>query len=154
MPSRATKKLVKGATENQVTQQVHDAAKLFGVHLERRNVMVATNSKGRHVACGEKGEADWTATLPEGFHRGRRLSLEVKHQGFDPRKLTGKKAEHFARQLAHLKRINAEGGLAFWLDSGDALVGFMRRVLEWPTIRVEFDEHGFPWMTDEPEDVK
>lgn len=139
-----------GHTENQTVQQVHDAAALFGLRLERRNVMVARNPSGRPVACGEPGECDFTATIPGGPNKGRRLSLELKHKGFDPRKLSGSKADHFARQLAHMERVNREGGLALWIDSGEAFVRFMRRVMEWPTIRVEFED-GFPIMTDDKE---
>lgn len=149
------KRLKPGTTEKQVAQQVVEAAAMFGVKLERRNTGAGVNPSGKLIRFGTPGDSDYYGILPidrfKGKGGGRAIAIEVKHQNFDPRKLRGKARAHFARQLAHMERVNREGGLATWLDSGEQFIHFMRRVMEWKTIRVEFDCHGFPWITDEPE---
>lgn len=146
-----TKTPAPGHTENQTTQQVTDAARIFGVTIERRNVMAAENPRGRMVRCGTPGESDYTFTVPAGPNRGRHVYLELKRGGFDPRKLRGPKREHWQRQLDYMTRRNADGDLALWVDSGEAFTTFYQRVLDWPGLRVAFDADGFPWMLTEDE---
>jgi hypothetical protein len=127
-------------TEKQVTAQVIEAATMLGIELKRRNVGGMTNATGRYVRFGEAGDADHYAVISDGRH----LDLEIKHEGFDPRKLRGDKKAHFARQLSRLRKTNALGGVGLWVrDAGD-FIDAMRKVLDgW---RVEIDESGFCWL--------
>ena len=138
-----TKPLRPGLTEKQVTAAVLDAAKLFGLPLERRNVMTAMNPRGQRVQCGTPGDPDWGCTIPVGPNRGRTLAVELKHSLFDPTRLRGEKAEHFGRQLARMRSLNEAGALAFWVRDGADATRAFRRVTTMPELRVEIDEVGF-----------
>jgi hypothetical protein len=136
------KPLRPGQTEAQVTEQVLDAARLFGLPLERRNVMVATNPRGQAVRCGTPGEPDYTCTVPVGPNRGRTLGVEIKHSEFNPARLRGSKREHFDRQLGRMRTSNEAGGLAFWVRDGADATRAFRRVVSTPGLRVEIDATG------------
>jgi hypothetical protein len=138
-----TKPRKPGRTEKEVTQQVLDAATLLGIELKRRNVGAAVNPHGRTVRFGEPGDADWYAVLPDGRH----LDVEIKRKGFDPTKLKGEKKAHFERQLARLRRTNELGGVGFWASDAVNFYFAMQKILD--GCRVEIDERGFPWVTDE-----
>lgn len=114
-----------GRTEKQVAVQIVQAAAMLGIELKRRNVGMAYNPNGQPVWYGEKGDADWYATLPDGRH----LDLEIKHEHFNPSKLTGSKREHFERQLAKLRRTNEQNGVGFWVDDAEEFILIMREVL-------------------------
>ena len=114
-----------------------EACQALGIPIERRSVGLA-DYDGRKVRHGRKGEADLTGTIPSGPHRGARLEVEIKRPGERPR----------PEQLDHLRRVNADGGIAFWTDDVVLCLRALRRVLEgW---RIELDEDGTPWVTDEP----
>lgn len=137
------------ATEKQVTAAVLDAARIFGLALERQNVGMSFNASGSAVRFGEPGDPDYRTTIPSGPSRGRGLYVEMKREGFDPRKLRGEKAKHFARQLARMKQLNEDGAMAFWVDNGpDASRVFQRLMLDSP-LWVEFDANGFPYLCDD-----
>jgi len=108
-----TKPLRPGRTEKQVTQEVLEALRMFGLEPVRQNVGGGVNPSGRYVAFGEPGQADWKAELPD----GRTLFIELKREGFDPAKLRGEKQAHFARQLEKLRHENERGNVAFWTDN-------------------------------------
>jgi hypothetical protein len=138
-----TKPRKPGRTEKEVTLQVLDAAALLGIELKRRNVGAMVNPHGRTVRFGEPGDADWYAVLPDGRH----LDVEIKRKGFDPTKLKGEKKAHFERQLARLRRTNELGGVGFWASDAVNFYFAMQKILD--GCRVEIDERGFPWVTDE-----
>lgn len=85
---------------------------LIGVKADRHNVGCATNPNGQRIRFGKKGDPDIMGRLPG----GRVLGIECKREGFDPSKLRGDKLAHFERQLAAMKAINDDGGVAFWID--------------------------------------
>lgn len=153
MPRQTRPKPRKAApTEKQVTAQVLDAARLYGLVLERRNVGLALGASGRPVAFGKPGDPDWEGTVPAGPSRGRRLAVEIKAGDFDPRKLRGEKAEHFARQLAAMTAINEAGGFAFWTRDGKDAARVFERLMSDDGLRIEFTPDGFGVMVDdEPE---
>ncbi len=140
------KAAVPGRTEAEVTAAVLDAAKMFGLELERRNVGLAMNPAGKAVRFGKPGEADWQCTVSHGPNRGRDLRCEIKHELFDPRKLRGEKAAHFARQLDELRRVNGAGGIAVWVRDGADAARVFARVVTATGLRVEIDPDGFCWM--------
>lgn len=128
--------------ERDVLRACLDALRAFGFEPQRRNVVAVEvegrNGKRRLVRAGEPGEADITATVPTGPNRGKRVEVEVKRPGERPR----------PEQLAFLRRVNASGGLAFWVDDAAVLARVLRRLLDgW---RVEIDDGGTPWLTDDP----
>lgn len=141
-----------GATEEQVTAQVLDAARMFGVELRRQDCALGSNASGKRRVFGNPSDPDWTATVPTGPNRGRRLDLELKREGFRPEKARGKERDRFHRQLARMKELNAAGGLALWVDSGPAFVRFARQLYT-PDLRIEFDAQGYPVVTDEQEET-
>ena len=134
--------LSKGRSEKEVTVAVLDAARLYGIVLERRNVGLAFNAKGRPVPFGKPGEPDYRATLPG----GRVLAVEMKRSTFDPRKLRGKDRDHFDRQIAEMRRINAAGGLAFWVRDGVDAARAFARIMSTPGLRVDVDDDGFCFL--------
>lgn len=130
-------------TEAEVLAQTFEACALFGLDVKRQNVGAAANPGGQMVRFNERGDADISGMLPD----GRRIDIECKAEGFDPRRLRGAKRAHWDRQFARLKRTNDQGGVGLWTDSPEQLPRVFARLLEgW---RVEFDGDGIPWLTDE-----
>jgi hypothetical protein len=142
---RKVKPLIPGRTEKQVTAAVLDAAACLGIKLERRNVGGMTGASGKYVAFGSSGDSDYYAIMPDGS--GRMLAVEIKREGFDPRKARGKELARFRNQADKLRAVNAAGGVGLWTrDAGDFLHA-MRAVLS--GCRIEIDDDGFCWVTDE-----
>lgn len=139
-------------TETQVLQQVLDALLAFGVDIDRQNTAGFYNPAGQFVRCGKPGNADLTGMLVSGPGRGRKVDCEVKRPGFNPMKLRGKAREHFDRQLERLRRTNANGGYGFWVTDAEQALRTLERINQgW---RVEIDDDGWPFVTDEPtEDI-
>lgn len=134
--ARRPKPLKAGLTERQVVAQLYDAARAFGVVLDRQNTGAAVNPKGRLVTFGVPGTPDLTGTLPG----GRRLDVEAKRSDFDPAKLRGEKRDHFLNQIARMRTLNDRGGLAFWVNDVGDFVHVMKRAAEHPGLAVTFDE--------------
>ena len=112
-------------TEAQVLSQVLEAALCLGVDLDRQNTGAGVNPSGKLVRFGTPGNTDLSGMLPD----GRKLDVEVKHEGFNPSKLRGRKREHFERQLERLKKTNAQGGVGFYTDDSEQFLTVMRHVL-------------------------
>jgi hypothetical protein len=97
--------------ERDVAAQVVEAFAMAGIVLERQNTGVGTykNADGteRRVRFGRVGNLDWRAIVG-----GRALELEIKRPGQRPTK----------EQLARMRRVNAEGGIAFWCDSAEVAI--------------------------------
>jgi hypothetical protein len=148
-PSRAA-----ALTESQVAAQVVAAAAAWGLRLERRNVGGVTDARGRYVAFGTPGDADWTGTVPVGPNRGRRIEVEVKRGDFDPGRLRGGRAarEHFDRQLARHRLVNADGGLALWVRDLDGWLRALARIMTQPGLEIiyEGDYPVMEWDRDPP----
>jgi hypothetical protein len=142
-----TKPRKPGRTEKEVTQQVLDAATLLGIELKRRNVGAAVNSHGQMVRFGETGDSDWYAQIESGPLRGRLHEVEIKREGFDPRKARGEERERFLMQLAKLRRTNEGGGVGLWVSDAVVYLAAMQKILA-GGVRVVFDADGFPWLTD------
>jgi hypothetical protein len=144
---RRLKPLKPGRTEAQVLSAVYDALRIHGVEPIRHNVGKAVNPSGRLVMFVRPGEADIVTMLPAGWGdaSGKALHIEVKREGFNPRRLgRGAAREHFEQQLQRLNEINRNGGYAAWVTSADQVVHILRRVREgW---RIELDEQGYPFL--------
>jgi hypothetical protein len=125
MPSAKRKPLKTTRTEAEVSHQIVEAAQMLGIELKRRNVGAFANPKGQMVRCGQPGDADYEAVLPD----GRVLRCEIKREDFDPLKLKGEKKSHFDRQLAELQRVNDSNGVAFWVADSVEFLTIMRHVL-------------------------
>lgn len=130
---------VPGATEKQVSEQVVQAAWIYGIMLRRRNTGAGLNPSGKMVRFGEPGDSDFYATIPDGPNRGRALSVEVKRGGFKPPR-RGKVRAHFESQLEYLRSENDKGGIAFWISDGEDAMRAFRRIMTVPNLVVEF--HG------------
>jgi hypothetical protein len=135
-------------SEAEVSAQVVEAAAMLGIELRRRNVGAMANPKGQVVRFGEPGDGDHYGQIGFGPWRGALLEVEVKHEGFDPRKARGAARERFERQLAKLRRTNEAGGIGLWISDAGDFLSAMQKILA--GCRVEFDDNGFPWLTDEP----
>jgi hypothetical protein len=120
------KPLKPGRTEAQVLAGVLDAARVLGIDIDRQNTGAGSNPRGQTVRFGTPGNSDLTGLLPD----GRKLDIEVKREGFDPSKLKGEKAEHFARQSARLNKTNALGGVGFWVDDAADCLEILKWVLD------------------------
>lgn len=137
-----------GIPESQVTAAVLDAAALFGLKLERRNVGMAAGANGKAVRFGTPGEPDYSGVWPAGPNRGRTVALEIKRGDFDPTRLRGAKAAHFARQVAAMRRLNDSGGFALWLRDGADAARVFARLMGTPGLAVEIDGEGWCWLVD------
>lgn len=116
-----------------------DALAVCGIPADRQNTGAMLNAKGKLVRFGQRGNADITATIPRGPHAGKRLEIEVKRPGERPR----------PEQYERGRRVLDAGGFWIWTDDPIRLANALRRLLEgW---RVEIDEDGNPWVTNEQE---
>ena len=135
------KKLTPGRTEAQVLSQVLEALAMYGIDAGRQNTGAAVNPKGQMVRFGTPGDADIQGLLPD----GRCLHVEVKREGFNPSRDRG---DRWQRQLARLRRTNAQGGVGLWVSDAADLARVLPRLLAgW---RVEIDASGFCYVTDDP----
>ncbi len=102
-------------TESDVIAQSLAFLAIHGCHLERQNTGGMTNARGRYVQFNEPGSSDYRGSVA-----GRRLAVEFKAPDWKP----GGKRERtrFARQIAYLNRVNADGGVGLLIDHLDALV--------------------------------
>jgi hypothetical protein len=118
--------------ERDIMRQVTDTVKLYGLDLQRRNTGGMKNAKGRYVAFGKKGDADWS-----GMIGSRKFDLEVKRPGKRPS----------PEQYARLRRTNSQGGVGMWVDDGAVFARCVPKLLAgW---RAEIDAAGDCWITDE-----
>lgn len=120
------KPLKTARTEREVLAQVIEAARVLGIDLQRQNTGAGVNPAGKMVRFGQPGNSDLAGVLPD----GRALHIEVKKEGFNPAKLRGKAAEHFARQLARLQKTNDSNGVAFWTDDAEQCLAWLRLALQ------------------------
>lgn len=116
--------------EREVLKGVLDALKMFGVDASRNNTGAMRNPSGRLVRFGNPGDADIRGVMKD----GRALSIEVKKLGERPR----------PEQFDHLHRINASGGVAFWVDDIETFVRLFPAILA--GARIEIDSAGTPWV--------
>lgn len=120
--------------ESAILAAVLDALRMFGVDCQRQNTGMATNPSGRPVRFGQKGNLDISGILPD----GRKLEVEVKRPGKAPT----------PEQWDRIMRINAAGGVAFYVTDAEQVARVLPRLLAgW---RVEIDGDGFQEVTDEP----
>lgn len=150
MPRPRMKVLKPGRTEAQNLAAGLQTFQLYGVDIDRQNTAGFYNPKGRYVACGKPGNSDLTGMIPArvewGPAGGKKIDVEVKAEGFDPRKLRGEKREHFDRQLARLVKTNENGGFGFWYDDPLQVIHVLERIKEgWRIVFVD----DFPFLTDE-----
>lgn len=137
------------ASEAEVLAGTLAALALFGpaLEVERNNVGGFRNPSGQYVRFGRESDADIRIQICKGPHRGKVMMLEVKKGGFDPRRVRGGEGARFLGQLARMREVVANGGIAAWVNDARQVALMMPRILE--GLRVEFDEGGFPWLTDE-----
>jgi hypothetical protein len=139
-----------GMVESQVMDGVRDALRAFGLDVDRQNTAGFTNPNGQYVACGKRGNSDWSGMIPAGWGAasGKKIDIECKRGDFEPERLgSGSKARaHFDRQLERLKRTCENGGYGFWVTDVSQVVHALQRIKEgW---RVTW--HGdYPILTDE-----
>lgn len=130
--------------ERDVFSACLEALQIFGFAPQRRNVVAVEvegpNGKRRLVRNGSPGDADISATCPSGPNRGKRVEVEVKRPGKRPR----------PEQLAFLRRTNASGGLALWVDDAAELARILPKLIA--GARVEIDEDGRQWLVT-PDDT-
>lgn len=130
-----------GPTEKQFTVQVLEAARCYGITLERRNVGGLRNGSGKYVSFGIPGDPDWQATLPP---HGRLLGIEVKRPGFQPTKLRGKAREHFLRQITRMSILNGQRAACWWVADVDDMLNGLRILTEDPDATITFDPDFTP----------
>ena len=136
------------ATESQIMAQIVQALPMFAVEIDRQNTGGMRTQSGQYVRFGRPGNADLGGMFTRGPARGKRLEIEVKRRGFNPERVHGVKArKHWAEQLERMRRTNAQGGFAFWVTDSVQAVTVVRRINQgW---RVEIDEAGWPYLTNE-----
>jgi hypothetical protein len=127
--------------EKVVLREALAALRDLGIPASRRNVgAVRSLHKGqeRLIRFGTPGEADISATLLD----GRRCEIEVKRKGKRPT----------PKQYAYLRAVLASNGVAFWIDDAAVLWRIVPKLLA--GCRIEIDEAGDCFVTDEPKDMR
>lgn len=139
-------------TETEIMGQILTALPWYGVELDRQNVGGAYSATGQYVRFNRPGDTDLAGMITCGIARGKRLEIEVKRQGFNPERVHGIKArKHWAEQLARMRRTNAQGGYAFWVTDSLQAIHVLKRIQQgW---RVEIDSKGWPYVTDEVQEM-
>jgi hypothetical protein len=143
---------VDAPTETQIMAQILTALPWYGVEIDRQNVGGGYSASGQYVRFGRSGDADLAGMITWGPARGKRLEIEVKRPGFNPEKVHGVKArKHWEEQLERMRRMNAQGGYAFWVTDSLQAIHVLRRIHDgW---RVEMDAKGWPYVTNETGDA-
>ncbi len=151
MPRNRLKPLKPGRTEAQVLEQVLQALAIYGIDADRQNTGGMLNPKGQYVPFGRPGNSDVTGMIPGawGDASGRKLDIEVKREGFDPRKVRGKARERWERQLARLRRTNENGGYAAWVTDAAHVIKVLEGIKA--GYRVVIGEDEWPYLTNEGE---
>ena len=149
MSTRRPKPPVPGRSEAAVLRAVQDVLRCYGIEPARHNVGAAVNASGRLVMFGRKGDADIRTMIPAGWGSasGKALHIETKRGGFDPARLRGARREHFERQLARLREVNAGGGYGFWVRDAAEVIGALERIRQGWRVVIEGD---WPILTYEP----
>lgn len=122
MSTRTRKPKPRLRSEAEVAIGVDDAIQALGLDMARQNTGAGVNPSGRTIKFGKPGNSDRTGMLPD----GRKIDVEVKHEGFNPSKLTREKKAHFDRQLERLKKTNDQGGVGFWTDDAAQCLEWLR----------------------------
>ncbi len=137
---------VRTKPESQVTREVIQALAAFryAVDLGRQNTGGFYNPRGQYVAFSSPGNSDWSGMFTAGAWRGCKLDLEIKREGFDPRRARGKERTRFLSQLDRLKRTNEQGGVGFWVSDGEQILSALPKILA--GARVVFCQDGFPYL--------
>jgi hypothetical protein len=147
-----TKPLKTTRTEAEVTRECMQVLDLFrgAIVLERQNTGGAYNASGQYVAFNRPGAADFSGFFAAGAgtRAGSRFELELKREGFDPRRARGKSRDRFRLQFERLRRLNEAGGVGLWCRSAEDLLDALPKILA--GARVEFDADGFPYLLTEP----
>jgi hypothetical protein len=116
-------------SEMQILRDIIQAMRAMGLEPHRRN----TGAVGG-VKFNEKGDPDLDAIVPEGPHRGKTLSIEVKRPGKRPTDV----------QYKRMRRILQLGGLATWVTDVEDVLHVVPRVLRgWG---LEITAQGEPWV--------
>jgi hypothetical protein len=127
--------------ERDVQKAILAILSLLGVDAWRQNVgtfMATSNGKTRRIKAGQKGQSDILGILPG----GRFLAIECKRPG-------AKRPTD--NQIAFMRRVNSNGGFAFWATSAFTVEHVIRAVLANPRLRIETDDDGRQDLTDESE---
>jgi hypothetical protein len=123
--------------EKEVLAGVLAVVKRLGLDIHRNNTGAARlpgkGGKPQLVRFGQVGAGDLSGWLPGGRH----VEIETKRRGNKPR----------PEQLERLIRINAAGGVAFWVDDADIAENILRQVAA--GARVEIDAKGNQWIIHE-----
>jgi hypothetical protein len=138
-------------TEAEVTRECLRVLDYFrgAIVLERQNTGGFTNTSGQYVAFNRPGAADFSGFFRAGPRAGYRFELELKREGFDPRKVRGRQRDRFRLQLARLMRLNEAGGVGLWVSDAAQILEALPKILA--GARVEFDDDGFPWVVSPDE---
>lgn len=105
------------SSENDIQRAILDYLTVSGVYVWRQNTgAFAGEHKGKKwfVRFGAPGMSDILGILPP---EGRLLAIEVKRPGERPTQ----------KQAAFIEQINSLGGVAFWVDSLDAVVDWYQQ---------------------------
>lgn len=120
--------------EREVLAGVAAAIALLGLEIHRNNTGAARlpgrGGKPQLVRFGQAGAGDFAGWLPGGRH----VEIEVKRPGQRPR----------PEQLARLVRINAAGGVGFWVDDAAVAESILRHVAAGAYVVI--DDRGRQWV--------
>jgi hypothetical protein len=135
-------------SEAQVQREAMAIWAAYGVDMRRTNTrtftVVGRGGKTRPMFCGEPGDPDSDGQLPD----GRRVRCEYKHEGWRPGHARGKDLARWMKQLAKLRRANDMNGVGLWVAEPEVLHDVIPKLLA--GFRVELDEDGNCWVTNEP----
>lgn len=132
-PARPTRASVARVLERDVLAGCIEACRALGITIARQNTG-AMEVEGRRVRFGKKGNSDLSGTINRGVRRGARLAIEAKRPGQRPT----------SEQLEHLRRVNEDGGVGFWVSDCRDCLRVLQRVLEGG--HIETDASGEQWV--------
>lgn len=115
------------AREREILVGVLQALAILDIPADRQNTGAMINASGKLVRFGNRGNADITATIPRGPHAGKRLEIEVKRPGQYPQ----------ASQVHRMRRVQAAGGIAFWVNDASKCLEILQRVLDGWSVEVD-----------------
>lgn len=124
--------------------------------VNRQNTGGMFNAKGQYVPFGVAGNSDVTGMFPQGWGwaSGRKLDIEIKREGFDPKRCYGKARERWEKQLARLRQTNLNGGVGLWTDDAiwlrDVLILIRDRGIR---VRIGADEHPELYREDSTDGI-
>ena len=133
--------------ESEILRGVLDLLKAMNIPASRSNAgggyRLGKGGKPQLIRGAPKGWLDITGWMPCRRGPGLPTELDGRFLGIETKRPRERPDEH---QIATMRNINRDGGVAFWTDDIEVCEVILRRVMSGWTVGV--DEDGRVWMDD------